>query len=53
LYFNRTVDVRLLDQVGRIVRMARSANRLDLSGHAPGVYLLVTEEGQRIPILIQ
>ncbi len=53
IYFNKEVSVRLYDMTGRMWNESRNIQQLNINGIPSGLYLLKTEEGEIVKIVIQ
>lgn len=53
LFTDRVITGLLLNAEGRIVRNVQRTTRIDLSGLAPGLYVLRTLDGVRVPVIHQ
>ncbi len=53
VYFSKTMDVALYDNQGKLIRVERNTNQLDIIGLTPGAYYVKNNEGQTKKLIIQ
>lgn len=52
LYFNQSANITLYDMAGRQLIIKNNSNELDVSGLSSGTYLLLTDFGKKIKVVI-
>lgn len=50
-HLNAKRDITILDSQGQVCQQLISADKIDLSGRAAGVYILVTSNGERLKLM--
>ena len=53
LRFNQTTDVGLYDASGKLVKVERNTNFLDITGFAPGIYYIRNKDNQTKKVIVQ
>ena len=53
LRFNQTTDVGFYDASGKLVKVERNTNFIDISGFAPGIYYIKNKDNQTKKVIVQ